>query len=88
MLSKSNAGSAKITAHILRRVFASSKLSMGEGWTAIARRLNAEGVPTAHGGARWHASTVRAVVLSIGDPLTAERHTQLCEFVYTYELLR
>ena len=28
---------------------------------AIARRLNDEGVPTAQGGKRWYASTVRAV---------------------------
>jgi DNA invertase Pin-like site-specific DNA recombinase len=33
----------------------------GEGLSAIARQLNAERVPTAHGGAQWHASTVRAV---------------------------
>jgi DNA invertase Pin-like site-specific DNA recombinase len=38
----------------------------GEGWSAIARHLNAEGVPTAHGGARWHPSTVRAVALANG----------------------
>jgi len=35
----------------------------GEGWSAIAHKLNAEGVPTAHGGSKWHPSTVRAVVL-------------------------
>lgn len=29
---------------------------------AIADQLNAEGVPTAQGGARWHASTVSAVL--------------------------
>jgi DNA invertase Pin-like site-specific DNA recombinase len=29
---------------------------------AIAEALNAEGVPTAHGGARWYGSTVRAVL--------------------------
>ena len=28
----------------------------------IADRLNADGVPTAHGGARWHASTVQKVL--------------------------
>jgi len=31
---------------------------------AIAEDLNARGVPTAHGGSRWHASTVRAVLNS------------------------
>jgi DNA invertase Pin-like site-specific DNA recombinase len=36
----------------------------GVSMQEIARRLNAEGVPTAHGGARWHASTVRAVLRS------------------------
>jgi len=36
----------------------------GAGWTTIARTLNADEVPTAHGGARWHASTVRAIVLA------------------------
>lgn len=35
----------------------------GDGWSEIARRLNARQVPTAHGGAKWHPSTVRAVVL-------------------------
>jgi DNA invertase Pin-like site-specific DNA recombinase len=32
-------------------------------YAAIARALNAEGVPTAHGGARWHAQTVRRMAL-------------------------
>lgn len=34
----------------------------GDGWSDIARRLNADRIPTAHGGARWYPSTVRAVV--------------------------
>ena len=38
----------------------------GEGWSAIARGLNIENVPTAHGGAKWHPSTVRAVALTNG----------------------
>jgi DNA invertase Pin-like site-specific DNA recombinase len=36
----------------------------GAGWSAIARHLNDHGVPTAHGGARWYPSTVRAVVFA------------------------
>lgn len=36
----------------------------GGSLRGIARGLNADGVPTAHGGARWHASTVRAVLAS------------------------
>jgi len=35
----------------------------GSGWSAIACQLNEEEVPTAHGGAKWHPSTVRAVVM-------------------------
>jgi DNA invertase Pin-like site-specific DNA recombinase len=31
----------------------------GKSLGAIAERLNADAVPTAHGGQRWHASTVR-----------------------------
>jgi DNA invertase Pin-like site-specific DNA recombinase len=36
----------------------------GTTWTAIADQLNADGIPTAHGGSRWWASTVRAVATS------------------------
>ena len=35
----------------------------GKTYRAIAERLNEERVPTAHGGAKWHASTVRAVLV-------------------------
>ena len=34
----------------------------GAGLRAIAASLNADAVPTALGGARWHASTVRAIL--------------------------
>ncbi len=36
----------------------------GLSYAACAERLTAEGVPTAHGGARWYPSTVRKVLLS------------------------
>lgn len=36
----------------------------GVGWSAIARALNDDGVPTAHGGRCWYPSTVRSVVLA------------------------
>jgi DNA invertase Pin-like site-specific DNA recombinase len=36
----------------------------GDGWSTIARTLNDDAVPTAHGGSRWYPSTVRAVVLA------------------------
>jgi DNA invertase Pin-like site-specific DNA recombinase len=41
-----------------------------EGWTlrAIAAGLNEDGVPTGHGGARWHASTVKAVLGAPDSP--------------------
>lgn len=35
---------------------------------AIAEQLRAEGVPTAHGGKTWHASTVKAVLESKSAP--------------------
>jgi DNA invertase Pin-like site-specific DNA recombinase len=34
-----------------------------KSWAAIAELLNAEGVPTAHGGVRWWPATVRKVAL-------------------------
>ncbi len=34
----------------------------GRSLAQIARELNATGTPTAHGGARWWPSTVRAVL--------------------------
>jgi hypothetical protein len=36
----------------------------GASWTAIAAALEADGVPTAHGGSRWYANTVRKVFLA------------------------
>lgn len=34
----------------------------GQGYSAIARTLNTDGVPTARGGARWYPSTVQKVI--------------------------
>ena len=36
----------------------------GQSLNAIARSLNADEIPTAGGGARWYASTVRSVVVA------------------------
>jgi DNA invertase Pin-like site-specific DNA recombinase len=36
----------------------------GASLAAIAEHLNANAIPTAHGGHRWHVSTVRALLLS------------------------
>jgi DNA invertase Pin-like site-specific DNA recombinase len=46
-----------------------------EGWSlpAIAAALNAEGVPTAQGGARWWPSTVAAVLRSLPLDAAADR---------------
>jgi DNA invertase Pin-like site-specific DNA recombinase len=33
----------------------------GESYSQIARDLNEQGVSTAHGGQRWHPSTVRSI---------------------------
>lgn len=41
-----------------------SDVGKGLGLAAIARQLNVESVPTAHGGAKWYPSTVRAVAIS------------------------
>lgn len=43
----------------------------GVGWTAIATELNADGTPTACGGARWYPSTVRAVALRHPEQVAA-----------------
>jgi DNA invertase Pin-like site-specific DNA recombinase len=49
---------AKVRSRIKRRRKAGKTLA------AIAAELNRDGVPTAHGGAKWHPSTVRAVLAS------------------------
>jgi DNA invertase Pin-like site-specific DNA recombinase len=51
---------AKVRSRIRRRRKA------GKSLAAIAEELNRDGVPTAHGGARWYPSTVRAVLVT-GD---------------------
>ncbi|MEO5842949.1 MAG: recombinase family protein [Acidimicrobiales bacterium] len=47
---------------VVRRIV--NEHQAGAGWSAIARKLNEAGVPTAHSGSKWHPSTVRAVVTS------------------------
>jgi len=49
-----------LPAKVAERITAAKEA--GESLSAIARALNADGVPTAHGGTQWHASTVRAVL--------------------------
>lgn len=51
-----------VAADVVERIVAEH--AAGAGWSAIARGLEADRVPTAQGGARWYPSTVRAVALS------------------------
>jgi hypothetical protein len=44
----------------------------GHGLAEIARRLNGDGVPTAHGGRQWWPSTVRAVLVRSSPLASAE----------------
>jgi hypothetical protein len=44
----------------------------GRGFAEIARQLNEEGVPTAHGGRQWWPSTVRAVLVRSSLPTAAQ----------------
>jgi DNA invertase Pin-like site-specific DNA recombinase len=37
----------------------------GRSLRAIADGLNRDAVPTAHGGARWHASTIRSITMTV-----------------------
>jgi recombinase len=55
---------ATVPVELVRRIHA-DRLA-GNSLAKIARDLNASGTATAHGGAQWWPSTVRAVLL--GDP--------------------
>ena len=48
---------------VRRRI--SIERTKGFSFAAIAERLNAEGVPTAHGGACWYPATVRKIAASV-----------------------
>lgn len=56
----------------------------GRTYAGIADQITQEQVPTAQGGAQWHASTVRAVLQSVEldaaeDVLAAGRFSPLAE---------
>jgi len=55
----------------------------GRSPRAIADALNDEGVPTSHGGAKWHASTVRAVLLldRVTNPVRPWPHPSRASFL-------
>jgi len=54
-------GRPTVLSNALRRSIQRMR-NQGRSFQSIADRLNEKGVPTAHGGAKWHASTVRAVL--------------------------
>lgn len=51
---------------VVRRIMGARQ--KGEGWSAIARQLDAAGVPTAHGAPQWSPATVRAVWMAANRP--------------------
>lgn len=51
-----------LPADVVERIVAAREA--GGTWSAIARELNEDGVPTAQGGRRWYPATVRYVALS------------------------
>ncbi len=51
----------EVQADVARMVAAGSSLS------EVARQMTARGVPTAEGGSRWYASTVRSVLSSLAN---------------------
>jgi DNA invertase Pin-like site-specific DNA recombinase len=64
----------RVTQAVIRRVL--RLRSKGHTLDHIAQVLNADAVPTAHGGAAWHRSTVRGILKrSGGDPHPRARAT-------------
>lgn len=60
-----------LSADVVKRIKGERKA--GKSLRAIADGLNGDGVPTGHGGAKWHASTVRSVLESVGKrPVAAQ----------------
>jgi hypothetical protein len=52
-----------VAPEIVERILAMR--AAGHSLARIAAELNTDGIPTAHGGARWWASTVRGVLLRL-----------------------
>jgi Recombinase len=67
-------GSAGRPPSLPRRVVERIRLeyARGHGLAEIARRLNGDGVPTAHGGRQWWPSTVRAALVRSSLLVSAE----------------
>jgi hypothetical protein len=60
----------KLPCRVIERI--RLEYARGRGLADIARKLNEEGVPTAHGGRQWWPSTVRAVLVRSSPPPYAE----------------
>lgn len=58
------AGKAEATPDAAARVLAMREAQLG--YAEIARRLNADGVPTARGGRQWWPSSVRSLCATLG----------------------
>jgi DNA invertase Pin-like site-specific DNA recombinase len=70
-LGRFKGASAKVSARVHRLHAA------GESFNAIAAKLTSERVPTAQGGRRWYASTVRGIVLANDPSLATHSREQL-----------
>jgi hypothetical protein len=70
----SERGAAGRPPSLARRVVERIRLeyARGRGLAEIARQLNEDGVPTAHGGRQWWPSTVRSVLVRSSPPVSAE----------------
>ena len=54
-----------LPAEVVERIVAAREV--GDTWSAIARELNEDRIPTAQGGRQWYPATVRYVALSAGS---------------------
>jgi DNA invertase Pin-like site-specific DNA recombinase len=61
---------------VVGRIVTEYRKGKGMSLSAIARQLNDDGVPTAMGGAKWHASTVRSVLVRVGALIPAGEGTE------------
>lgn len=70
---------ATVAASIVERIRAEH--AAGRSLGQIARELNADQVPTAHGGAQWWPSTVRALLRRVArpDPNASQTDTSLAQ---------
>ena len=73
----------QLTPEVVERIV--SDRGDGMGWSAIARSLNEEGVPTAQGGKAWYPATVQKVALAAEAALSRPRTLGLTMRYRRYE---